>query len=185
MLSPNCWTTSPPQGLRDVLLVGHSQAGQMLPLLAERRPDLFRRIVYVSCAAPLPGQTIVQMVGEEIGWPLDPETSSDEERWRVMFCNDMAEAQASDFISRLGFDMWPDLVTFGTEWRYDHLGAVPSTYILCLQDGILPFAWQEKFATRFKADHRVSIDAGHQVMNSRPHSLAEVLRFEAAKEASR
>jgi hypothetical protein len=81
--------------------------------------------------------------------------------------------------------MWPDLVTFGTEWRYDHLGAVPSTYILCLQDGILPFAWQEKFATRFKADHRVSIDAGHQVMNSRPHSLAEVLRFEAAKEASR
>ena len=171
--------------LHDVLLVGHSQAGQMLPLLVERRPDLFRRLVYVSCAAPLPGQTIVQMVGEEIGWPLDPETSSNEERWRVMFCNDMAEAQASDFISRLGFDMWPDLVTFGTDWRYDHLGAVPSTYVLCLQDGILPFAWQEKFATRFKVDHRISIDAGHQVMNSRPHSLAEVLRLEAANEVSR
>lgn len=168
-------------GLHDVLLVGHSQAGQMLPLLVERRPELFRRLVYVSCAAPLPGQTIVQMVGEEIGWPLDPETHSNEERWRMMFCNDMAEDQASEFISRLGLDMWPDLVTFGTDWRYDHLGAVPSTYVLCLQDGILPFAWQEKFAVRFKVDHQVTIDAGHQVMNSRPHSLAEVLRFEVAR----
>lgn len=170
-------------GLHDVVLVGHSQAGQMLPLMVERSPELFRRLVYVSCAAPLPGQTIVQMVGEEIGWPV-PETATNEERWRVMFCNDMAEDQASSFIARLGLDMWPDLVTFGTDWRYEHLGAVPSTYVLCRQDGILPYAWQEKFATRFKVDSRVTIDAGHQVMNSRPHSLAEVLRLEAARTAA-
>jgi pimeloyl-ACP methyl ester carboxylesterase len=117
-------------GLKDVVLVGHSQAGQMLPLMVERRPELFRRLVYVSCAAPLPGQTIIHMVGEEIGWPLDPEMHSNEERWRVMFCNDMDSKQAEEFVARLGMDNWPDLVTFGTDWRYDHLGAVPSTYVL-------------------------------------------------------
>jgi len=168
-------------GLSDVVLVGHSQAGLMLPLLVERQPDLFRGLVYVSCAAPLPGQTIIQMVGEEIGWPIDPEVSSNEDRWRAMFCNDMDDAQASAFLASLGVDNWPDLVTYGTEWRYDHLGVVPSTYIICLQDGILPPEWQEKFAARFKVDRQVRIDAGHQVMNTRPHGLAEMLRQEATR----
>jgi hypothetical protein len=40
-------------------------------------------------------------------------------------------------------------------------------------------AWQTKFAERLKVDRIVCIDAGHQVMNTRPHALAEILRHEA------
>src|SRR5579864_6762283 len=40
-------------GLRDVVLVGHSQAGTILPRLVQRRADLFRHVVYVSCMVPL------------------------------------------------------------------------------------------------------------------------------------
>src|SRR5882762_830136 len=50
-------------GLKQVVLVGHSQAGTILPRLAERQPGLFRRLVYVSCIAPLPGLSIVQQMG--------------------------------------------------------------------------------------------------------------------------
>lgn len=175
-------------GLSDVVLVGHSLAGTILPRMVERRPELFRRLVYVSCSAPLPGQTFLQMMGtsrhdsnpEEVGWPRDPQQVARGEQYPLMFCNDMSDADAAAFLAKLGEDNWPDQVTLATDWRYDHLGQVPATYLLCLQDAILPLDWQEKFATRFKVDHRVRIDAGHQVMNSRPHSLAEVLRLEAA-----
>src|SRR5579864_8149924 len=45
-------------GLRDVVLVGHSQAGTILPRLVEKQPKLFRQLVYVSCTAPSPGLTL-------------------------------------------------------------------------------------------------------------------------------
>ena len=47
----------------------------------------------------------------------------------------------------------------------------------------LPPMWQQRFAERFHADRIVRIDAGHQVMNTRPHALAEVLLAEAAEAA--
>ena len=175
-------------GLRDVVLVGHSQAGSILPKMAGARPDLFRRLVYVSCSSPLPGQTSIQMIGagvhgenpDEVGWPVDPKTHSMEERYLVMFCNDMSRLQTAAFMAKLGHDAWPMQSYSHTDWSYDHLGAVPASFVVCLRDGILPVAWQETFAERFRCERLVRVDAGHQVMNTRPHALAEILRHEAA-----
>ena len=64
------------------------------------------------------------------------------------------------------------------DWSYDHLQDKSSTFVLCLKDQALPLAWQESFASRFHAKKRVCVDAGHQVMNTRPHALAEILRNE-------
>lgn len=176
-------------GMRDVVLVGHSQAGCALPAMAERRPGLFRRLVYVSCSLPLSGQTVQQMIGsgvhgshpDEVGWPLDPATTAMHDRYAVMFCNDMAQDQAAAFLAKLGQDAWPMQSYTETRWTFDNMGMVPTTYVVCLRDGILPVRWQEIFAGRFKAGRCVSIDAGHQVMNTRPHALAEILRYEAAE----
>jgi len=176
-------------GMREVVLVGHSQAGCVLPAMAERRPGLFRRLVYVSCSMPLPGQTVQQMIGsgvhggnpDEVGWPLDPATTTMRDRYTVMFCNDMAPDEATAFLAKLGHDGWPMQSYTETRWTFDTMGAVPTTYVVCLRDGILPTRWQEIFAGRFKAARRVSIDAGHQAMNTRPHALAEILRHEAAE----
>lgn len=172
-------------GLKDVVLVGHSQAGQVLPLMAEQRPELFRRLVYVTCSAPPPGRSTLSMMGqglhganpEEVGWPVLSEDFA--ERYQRMFCNDMTPAEAEAFLGKLGKDMWPAPTYSFADWRYDHLGAVPATFVICLQDLSLPAAWQERFADQVKAERRVRIDAGHQVMNTRPHALAEALRCEA------
>ena len=94
----------------------------------------------------------------------------------MMFCNDMNKAEASTFVDKLGQDTWPAQSMTTSDWRYDHLSGVPSTYVICLRDGILPQPWQETFATRLKVQQQVRIDAGHQVMNTRPHALAEALR---------
>jgi pimeloyl-ACP methyl ester carboxylesterase len=175
------------RGLKQVILVGHSQAGTILPRLVEKQPALFRRVVYVSCIAPSPGRNIVQQMGsgrhgshaDEVGWPFDPKAIPASERYPLMFCNDMSANDTSAFLAKLGKDAWPAQTMSASDWRYDHLGGVPSTYVVCLRDGILPVPWQETFAARFKVQRRAYIDAGHQVMNTRPHALAEVLRYEA------
>jgi pimeloyl-ACP methyl ester carboxylesterase len=174
-------------GLSDVVLVGHSQAGQALPIMARMRPDLFRRLVYLTCSAPLPGQNVQQMIGsglhgakpEEVGWPVDPATTDMGTRFAAMFCNDMDPAQASAFLARAGQDMWPMITYTETEWSYDDLGGIPATFITCLQDMALPVPWQERFAERLKVERIVRLDAGHQAMTTRPHALAELLRLEA------
>lgn len=175
----------------DVVLVGHSQAGQAMAFMVEARPNLFRRLVHVSCSIPLPGQTVVQMMGRgvhgsdpgEIGWPLDPLVNDVSAQYPVMFCNDMDEDQAQLFLSRLGAEMWPRQTYAFTGWGYDHLEAVPATYVLCLRDQSLPPRWQRVFAGRLKADDIVHLDAGHQAMNTRPEALAEILLHEANRSA--
>jgi pimeloyl-ACP methyl ester carboxylesterase len=172
-------------GLSHVVLVGHSQAGMVLPLMAEIRPGLFRRLVHVSCSAPPAGRSTLDMMGQglhgdnpdEVGWPVISDDMG--VRLRAAFCNDMAPEQAEAFMARLGKDMWPAPTYSATGWRYDHLDATPATYVVCLQDNILPPAWQERFARQLRCARRVRIDAGHQVMTTRPHALAEALRAEA------
>jgi pimeloyl-ACP methyl ester carboxylesterase len=173
-------------GLRDVVLVGHSQAGMPMPLMAELAPGLFAKLVFVTCSAPLDGVSTIEQMGnglqganpEQVGWPVDPATTSMAERFRVMFCNDMSDAEADAFLGRLGQDQWPTSSYSHREWRRDHLAAMPVSYVLCERDRSLPPAWQETFAARLHADRIVRLDAGHQVMNTRPRELAAILLAE-------
>jgi pimeloyl-ACP methyl ester carboxylesterase len=178
-------------GLRDVVLVGHSQAGCILPRMARARPDLFRRLVYLTCSSPLAGQTVIEMIGsglqgetpDAVGWPVDPATHGLEARYDAMFCNDMAPAQAAAFLAGLGGDAWPASSYTHTDWTCGDAG-VPASYVVCLRDRALPVPWQLVFAGRFGARRLVRLDAGHQAMNTRPHALAEILLCEAVRDAS-
>ncbi len=174
--------------LRDVLLVGHSQAGTIMPLMAEfAPPGLIRKLISVTCLAPEQGKSLLAKMGnglhgeneDEVGWPVDPETTVLEDRYLTMFCNDMDKSAAETFLARLRNDKWPPSSYFQRDWRFDHLPAIPSSYVLCLQDTCLPPIWQERFALQLHCDRIVRIDAGHQVMNTRPHGLAEILLAEA------
>ena len=178
-------------GLRDTLLIGHSLAGNLLPAIAAMRPDLFRRLVYVSCSIPLPGQTVLQMMGNsvhgdnelEVGWPVDPATTPMQDRYAAMYCEDMDEEQGRAYLASLNRDDWPTAFFTNTRFDFD-MDQVPASYILCEKDCILPAAWQETFAKRFHAERVIRLDAGHQVMITRPHALAEILRLEALAENS-
>lgn len=175
-------------GMKDVVLVGHSQAGTALPAMYAHRPELFGRLAFVSCIAPDPGLTVVDMTAKRMreqghtegSRALTDESLSMLERYRIMFCNDMPPPQAEAFLAKLGQDGWPRSSYTETGWTYDHLAAVPVSYVLCVRDAILPLEWQERFASRVHARSTPRIDAGHQVMNTRPQALAEVLLIEAA-----
>jgi hypothetical protein len=98
----------------------------------------------------------------------------------LMFCNDMRDNLREAFLDKLMKDSWPESSMTHSEWPYDHLERIPSSYVICLQDRILPPDAQETFATRFRADRLVRIDAGHQAQNTRPYGLAEILLAEIA-----
>lgn len=175
-------------GMNNVVLVGHSQAGTVLPAIYAHRPELFAKLIFVSCIAPDPGLTVVEMTAKRMREHGNTEGSralADEslpmrERYRVMFCNDMEPAEADAFLDKLGKDGWPPSSYDAADWNYDHLAAVPVSYVLCERDAILPLQWQERFADRVHARSTPRIDAGHQVMNTQPQALAEVLLAEAA-----
>jgi pimeloyl-ACP methyl ester carboxylesterase len=161
-----------------------------MPRLLEAASAAFRRAVYVSCCAPATGQTVAQMMGgsvhgaspDEVGWPADPAQGFDA-LFPLMFCNDMSHEQQRAFLAKLGDDEWPAACAAESGWRYGRTPQLPATYVGCLDDGSLPVPWQARFAERFGAQIRVDIQAGHQVMNTRPQTLAEVLRLEASRGA--
>lgn len=164
--------------LADIVLVGHSQAGSILPLLVAARPGLFRQVVYVTCSAPAATQTVVNFHLDmpEAGSVLKLGLGGDmRERYRAMFCNDMGEAQAAAFLDRLGCDAWPASSYRMTGWDYAHLGDLPGSYVICLRDATLVPPWQEIFAERLGVRRTIRLDAGHQAMNTRPQALAEIL----------
>lgn len=166
------------------LIVGHSQAGLVIPFLLARRSQNLARVLYVACAAPPPQRSLVDLMGtgisgthpDTVGYPLDPATTPPRELFAAMFCNDMSAAEADHFLAQLGKDAWPSAVrTEHAAWPYDAAHAVPSTYVVTLQDAVLGRRWQKEFAQRFGAD-TIRIDAGHQVMQTRPYALAEIVK---------
>ncbi|MET0239038.1 MAG: alpha/beta hydrolase [Sphingobium sp.] len=166
-------------GLTDIILVGHSNAGTILPLVAAQRPDLIRRYVYLSCIAPPPGQSVLDVMRQ--GRPDAQQSSISGGKLHDMFCNDMDPAYAEAFMGKLHSDHWPTpAVLPETDWVYDHLADKATSYIVCMKDRALLPDWQEVFAARLHAQRRVYLDAGHQAMNTRPHGLAEILLVEAA-----
>jgi pimeloyl-ACP methyl ester carboxylesterase len=170
-----------------VILVGHSQAGTMLPVMWRRSARQISRLVYLCCCAPLPGQNVVEMMGggahgdhpEEVGWILDPKAHERLTVRRLAFCNDMTEAQGDAFMRRLVDDQWPPLVTFAAHWAYDDLIASAAHYIVCTKDNALPVAWQRRFAERLHCATLSELDAGHQAMTTEPAALAALLLKEA------
>ncbi|MYM62370.1 alpha/beta fold hydrolase [Pseudomaricurvus sp. HS19] len=169
-------------GLRDCVLVGHSQAGTVLPYLYQRQPGLFRHLVYVSCSLPLPGQTVGQMMGsgthgehaDQVGWAAGLRTDKPIARNRYLFCNDMSEEQYQRYRQQLGRDQWPVSSYTKDDWPLLQ-DQPPATYAACTLDNILPLAWQHRFAQRFGASRIIELEAGHQVMTTQPAALARAL----------
>jgi hypothetical protein len=90
----------------------------------------------------------------------------------------MSVAETAIFMAKIGSDSWPKGTYSTTAFEFHKPADISAAYVMCLRDGILPVIWQEVFAHRLQASRRIRIDAGHQVMNTRPETLAEILRHE-------
>lgn len=170
-------------GLRDVVLVGHSIAGALLPIMAAEDPRLFSQLIYLATNLPLEGESVSQTMGttthgqdpDRVGFPLDPLTTPQADLALAMFGPGLSGEQLAWLMGEVAQDKTPPVLGDEPVTREGYDGKIPATYILTLKDPILPPDWQRVFAKRALAEKVVEIDTPHEPFVSHPKVLAETL----------
>ncbi|RRV13444.1 alpha/beta hydrolase [Stutzerimonas xanthomarina] len=166
------------------ILLGHSIAGILLPMMAVEDPTLYSRLIYLATALPDEGQSIMEMLGtslhgedpDHVGWPIDLASSTPEELSLAMFGQDLSEAQLAWLLGEVAQDSTPPAVAMEPATRAGYAGLLPATYILTQRDNILPPPWQRRFAERAGCDDIIEIDTPHEPFISHPALLANILK---------
>jgi pimeloyl-ACP methyl ester carboxylesterase len=167
----------------DVVLVGHSYAGNTVPLVAGRRP--IGHLVYLCAMIPDVGRSLAEQLTDkpEMLNPVYEQGLSalDDQlcqRWadlgiaRDIFYFDCDERTAQAALDRLRpQSVNPALYPFTLA---EH-PSLPTTYVVCGADRMLRPEWS-RHAVRERLDaDLVELPGGHSPMLSQPDALAELL----------
>ncbi|HEY9330664.1 MAG TPA: alpha/beta hydrolase [Streptomyces sp.] len=169
------------QGLRDVVLVGHSYSGIPVGQAAERIGDRLARVVFVDSSVPTDGKSFASAwpdggaaleasIAKNGGvWPLAPAAHYD------------GEGLTDEQIARLvrGSTPHPGATLTEPAVLSGPLGELTATYILCVMPGAEPDDAEpdEDVVELLNSKHwrLVKMDTGHWPMFSQPRELAQVL----------
>jgi pimeloyl-ACP methyl ester carboxylesterase len=166
-------------GFDDLVVVGHSISGLVIPVVASCRP--IERMFFVHAVLPKPGLSLANQVtaepdifnSEMIAVP--PLSWSDEAIVTRFLFHDCAPEIARDAFTRLRprregpgvlvtevtpLQTWPD---------------VPHSYILCRDDRTVTPTWARRAARERLGVEPIEIPGGHCPMLSRPGELADAL----------
>lgn len=167
----------------DLVLVGHSLAGNTIPLVAARRP--VRRLVYLCALLPLPGESLArqlagdsQMLHPDYSKGLGERDAEGRRGWvdrasaRFHLFGDCDLDTANAAMDRLRPQAaHPYTQPFSLTAYPD----VASTYVLCTEDGLVNPEWSRRVVPqRLRADV-VELPGSHSPFLSRPADLAVVL----------
>lgn len=167
------------EDLRDVILVGHSYGGMVIPGVADRAGDRVGHMVYLDAAVPENGQSLVDHAG--------PVILAAREGARMVDGIEMVLYPGEDPMSFYGVTdpdqiEWMKTKLTPHPWRCfeqklvleneDAVRRIPETHIVC--SATLPVRDVE--ALKARSDGRMwDIDTGHDLMISEPEAVAEML----------
>jgi pimeloyl-ACP methyl ester carboxylesterase len=167
-------------GLGRVVLVGHSLGGATLPVVAGRLGERVVHMVFVSCLVVADGESVSapgperERLQVRLAVGPDARTELTRDQHRMLLCNDMDAEQEAATLGRVG----PDSFHFFTDtvsWR----GVAPTlakTYVRLARDQALPPGEQARMIARLGPGVSVrDLDAGHEVMITKPDALAAIL----------
>jgi pimeloyl-ACP methyl ester carboxylesterase len=168
------------EDLRDVVLVGHSMGGVVIPRVAERVPDRIRRVVWVTAAVTADGETLLEAVPQSPAIAravqLGPEgiTGYDTELLLDAGIHDGTPEQR-EFVRarRLPYPNHA-LLEPGRLAAFLALG-LPTAYVVATDDRTIEPDVQERFVARLPGVRRAEIAAGHQCMNTKAAELSDIL----------
>ncbi len=167
----------------DVVVVGHSLAGNTIPLVAARRP--VRHLVYLCALLPDVGRSMLDQIRADADM-LNPDIDSglsapDAQRrraWtdlglaRALFFADCDEPTALAALQRLRPQAtYPYIQPFSLA----AFPPVPATYVVCTDDRMVGPGWSRRVAPARLCADIVELPGGHSPFLSRPHELADVL----------
>ena len=161
----------------DLVLVGHSGAGLIIPLVATERP--VGRLVFLHALLPRPGQSVVDQLRAEPDmfnasemFAVQRPFWEDEEVANRFLLHDCPPEVAHAAFRRLR----PERRVLGREVTpLQAWPKVPSAYIVCTDDRTATPGWARRAARERLGVEPVEIPGGHCPFLSRPHQLAETL----------
>lgn len=167
------------ENLRDLVLVGHSMSGIIISKIAETMPERVKHLVYLAAVVPRSNEALIDLLTKERQALLRPqqgkvhELSGTPEQNRLMYFTDLEGEEQEYFLRQL--TPQPSAVFFERVQfqRFPEI-EMPRTYIMGLRDKSLPPDLTQGFAERLHVEP-IKIDAGHDLMVSRPGEVAEIL----------
>ena len=151
----------------DILLVGHSIAGTVLPAVTARLGSRVRRLVFVAGLSAehgeLPTEVFLPGRAEEIAGRL----ADLRERYEGHTLESL-DIKVASSIDSLNFCSQP------MDWA-GVPGSVPRTFVRCLRDPIQSRDVQERLAAHCGAQRVIDIDTGHTPAIDAPTVLATLL----------
>ncbi len=171
-------------GIDDVILVGPSMAGLVIPAVAARIADTVTRLVFISCGIPPEGMSHTDAQPHDVqpqlraaleaairdgdGGNVIPEAAA-----RAYFCNDMDDEQTRFVLDHLKPVAAPILLEKVS--RRDMPRHIPRTWVRLLSDDAVTPERAAQSIEWLGGAEVVDLDAGHDAMISRPKELAGIL----------
>lgn len=168
-------------GSDDLILVGHSMAGLVLPAVPSRCP--VRKMVFLCALLPRLGMSMNQVRAAEPVESYQPNTSEfndlGEGVWMIgpktateFFFHDVPAELTAWALKRLRPQAYPlfDEVTPLIEWP-----EVESAFVLCRDDHALNPDWARSVAIEQLHVQPIELDGGHSPFLTRPSELADAL----------
>jgi len=161
--------------LRNFILVGHSYGGMVATGVADRVPELIRKVVYLDAFVPTDGQALVDLL-PLAGVERMRAGAKANDGWRVPSNPIPPDTAAADVQWIQSLRMPQPIKTFETPLRLRNGETkIPRAYIYCKRttadDTFRPFAAR---AQRQGWDYR-EIDASHSPHVTAPESLTQLL----------
>ena len=164
----------------DVVVVGHSGGGLIVPLVADRRP--VKRMIFLAAVVPVPGMSLDEQRKNELGAGTksagvkianpDGTVSRPPEEARRAYYHDCTEQQIQWALPRLRRQ---SLTPQHDRCPLRAWPPVPSSYIVCTQDRALDPDWERRVAHEQLGVTPLEIDTSHSPFISRPRELADLL----------
>jgi pimeloyl-ACP methyl ester carboxylesterase len=161
----------------DVVLVGHSVAGTLIPSVAARLDGRVRHLVFVAGITAAEGQLPMEVFrpGGQAELALQLAELRRAYRSRTLETVDVRVASSIDSLNYCSQPM---------SWR----GVpedVPRTFVRCLRDPIQSRQVQERFIANCRAGQVIDIDTGHTPALEAPGELAQILDGIASASSAR
>jgi pimeloyl-ACP methyl ester carboxylesterase len=172
-------------GLKDIVLLGHSYAGSIISGVADRAPDRIRRLIYWNAFVPNNGESIYDMMPQVL---IDVLNASAADRgdgsamfpfevWREALINDADLETAQRTYALLNphpLKTLTDKISLRMNPAAMRMG---KSYINCTEDISLPphYPWHPRLSQKLGLYRLVQVSGSHELCFTDPLKLAQAI----------